>query len=174
MVLVPLKRTRHYRKRAHFKRLPLMARPVKTLWEEASAEDQTRAHQTCVLMLEYWLGRRTKAEMVELLGMPPLRVWQLSQQALAGMLAGLLKQPRARGRRLGRPPMDNADELKALRKRVTEQEKEIERLRKLLEVLRDLPLARTVQAQSEPPSERKKKKRVVPPSDPKRDRPPTA
>ncbi len=142
------KRTRRYKKRVVFQP-PRPAIAVKALWEQASEEERTRAHQTCVLMLEHWLGRKTKAEMVTALGLPPLRVWQLSQSALSGMLAGLLKQPKMRPR--GRPPSAETSELQGLRKENAQLRKELEALRVVNELLKDLPLNRVPKSPS--PSE---------------------
>src|SRR5688572_19158960 len=73
------------------KRMPL---PIKTLWESASEEERARAHRTAVEVLCAWLGKATRAEAAARLSIPPLRFWQLSQQAVSGMVAGLLHQPR--------------------------------------------------------------------------------
>src|SRR5687767_4111723 len=74
---------------------------VRELWKAASPEEQARAHQAAVLMLQAWLGKITREEAARTLDLSPLRFWQLSQQAVAGMVAGLLRQPRPRR---GRPP----------------------------------------------------------------------
>jgi hypothetical protein len=144
------KRTRRFKKRVRFQP-PKPIVPVKALWESASDEERARAHRTCALMIEYWLGQKTKAEMVSLLGLPPLRVWQLSQSALSGMLAGLLKQPRAR--------MKGADgvasktsELAELRKENARLKKELERSKIVLELLKDLPLNRAAASATSEPS----------------------
>ncbi len=76
----------------HFK-----PRPVRALWESAADEERERAHKTSMVILEYWTARLSKQEAAEKLGLAPIRVWQLSQQAVVGMLAGLLTQPRDRG-----------------------------------------------------------------------------
>ena len=91
------KRRRPLRKRATFKRPPPPAIPVRGLWEHASEEQRQKAHIACMAILEYWLGHASKQETADRLEVTPLRVWQLSQQALSGMLAGLLRQPRVRG-----------------------------------------------------------------------------
>src|SRR5262245_45860626 len=111
-------RTRRSRKR-RFRRVPRMPVPVRALWDRASEEERKRAHETCSQILELWLGKATKAEAAERLKVPPLRVWQLSQQALAGMVAGLLKQPRPRR---GADP--SAEETPALRRRLLQLERE--------------------------------------------------
>ena len=72
-----------------------VALPVRALWETASPEEKEKAHQTAAALLEYWTGRAKKEEVAQKLGIPPLRVWQLSQQALSGLAAALVKQPRA-------------------------------------------------------------------------------
>ena len=76
--------------------MPVARRPLRALWEAASEEDRTKAHQRCTVMLEYWLGRISKAQAAEKLQIPQIRVHQLSQQALSGMGVALLKQPRTR------------------------------------------------------------------------------
>src|SRR5262245_48471232 len=80
------RRTRRGRKRAHFSVVPRMPLPVKELWEHASTEEKARAHRTCCVMLQHWLGRLSRSEAASQLEIPALRVWQLSQQALAGMV----------------------------------------------------------------------------------------
>jgi hypothetical protein len=152
------KRTRRFKKRLRFQ-VPKPAVAVKALWEQASEEERQRAHKTCVLMLEHWLGRKTKAEMVETLGLPPLRVWQLSQSALSGMLAGLLKQPK--NRRRGRPPSEETSEVAALRKENAALRKENEALRTVNELLKDLPLIRESKDRPEKTKGGKKPRRAA-------------
>jgi hypothetical protein len=113
---------------------------VRGLWEAAPAEEKQRAHETCMEILEYWLGKKTKSEVAEDLGVSPLRIWQLSQQALSGMLAGLLTQPRRRVT----PEVFEArpDETRpVLKARITELEKMLERTEDLVRVLRTAPWA---------------------------------
>ena len=88
------KRTRRARKRSAFSKVPRPAWPVRGLWEAAPREEKQAAHEACMKVLEYWLGKKTKAEIASELGVTPLRVWQLSQKALSGMMAGLLPQPK--------------------------------------------------------------------------------
>jgi hypothetical protein len=140
------KRTRRFKKRVRFQP-PKPIVPVKALWESASEEERTKAHKTCTLMIEYWLGRKSKAEMVAILGLPPLRVWQLSQSALSGMLAGLLKQPKARKR--GAEAMSATSELSELRKEIARLKKENQELKIVNELLKDLPLNRQSASSSE-------------------------
>ena len=64
-----------------------------------------------------------------------MRIWQLSQQALSGMVAGLLKQPRGRKGIV----MDPGEDPKVLRKRIQQLERELETAKRLIEILKDLP-----------------------------------
>ena len=137
--LQPTRRPRRSRKRTRFRTIPKMAVPVKALWEAASAEDQKRAHTRCMAILVMWLGKRTKREIAEELALPPLRLWQLSQQALSGMLAALIHQPRLRSRQGVSMPESEAAELKRLRKENAELKKQVEVASKLTEILRQLP-----------------------------------
>lgn len=129
--------TRRFRKR-RFRRVPRMPVPVKALWERASEEERRRAHETCSLLLELWLGRATRAEAAARLKVPPLRLWQISQQALAGMVAGCLRQPRARGK----AAESGADEPTALRKRLLELEREAQAKDSLITLLKEMPAHR--------------------------------
>jgi hypothetical protein len=137
----PPPRTRRGKKRLVFQPPQKMPTPVRALWETASPEDKERAHRSCVAILSMWLGRKTRQAVAQELALPPLRVWQLSQSALSGMLAGLLKQPRGRGK--GNVVMQpDQEDPRALKKRIAELEKENRSLRDLVEVLRNLPSAR--------------------------------
>jgi hypothetical protein len=138
--LAPI-RTRRGKKRLVFQPPRQMPPSVRALWETASPEEKERAHRSCVAILSMWLGRKTRQAVAQELELPRLRVWQLSQSALSGMLAGLLKQPRGRGK--GTPSMQSDQEdPRALRKRIAELEEENRSLRDLVEVLRNLPSAR--------------------------------
>jgi hypothetical protein len=138
--LTGLKRGRRAGKRKTGFRMDTPPFPVRFLWEAASPEDRQRAHQTGVLMLEHWLGRMTRRELGEKIGLPPLRVWQMSQQALAGMVAGLLKQPKNPPRGTPLPseeePGENAMDLKRENEKLR---RENELLTELVAVLRDMP-----------------------------------
>src|SRR5262245_40327811 len=117
----PIKKRRPRAPRPLGKRLvfqiPKVALPVRGLWEAASEEERQRAHRQGVSILEWWVGRRTREEVGLELGVGSLRVWQLSQSALSGMLAGLLRQPRRRGRAAMRAVLDDErQELAALKK----------------------------------------------------------
>ena len=135
------KQTRVSRKRTRFKGCPRPAIPVRGLWEQASTEEKRKAHATCMAILEYWLGKATKIQVAERLEVPPLRVWQLSQQALSGMLAGLLRQPRTR-RKVSVPPATPEEDPKLLKRRVVELERKLAHTEDLVRVLKDLPWAK--------------------------------
>ena len=112
------------------------ALPVKTLWLTATPEQKKRAHQIGVLMMEYWMGRITKEEVGEVLETSPLRVWQLSQQAISGMLAGLLVQPKTRAKGV---KMNRDEDPKYLQKKIAELEKVIQMQDRLIAVMREMP-----------------------------------
>lgn len=145
----PKRRKRRGKKRLVFKDPP-PAPAVKELWRRASEEEKRQAHSLCVSVLEYWLGRTSKQDLAKRLGIPPLRVWQLSQQAVSGMLAGLLKQPRGRGARqmAAIPPEDDP---KVLRRRNKELERQLKQMEALVAILRDLPANRPAPAAAVPP-----------------------
>jgi len=102
-------------------------------------EEQTKAHRTCIQILTLWLGKRRREEVASELSLPPLRVWQLSQQALAGMLAGLLHQPRPRRRSVEAMMKTADDDVSALKKRLAEQERHIANLEDLVRLFTSLP-----------------------------------
>jgi hypothetical protein len=141
------RRTRVGRKRTCFKGWPRPAIPVRGLWEQATPEEKSKAHTACMAILEYWLGKASKAQIAQRLEVPPLRVWQLSQQALSGMLAGLLRQPKTR-RKVSLPPATPEEDPTHLKRRIVDLEKKLARTEDLVRVLKDLPWAR--QAASPP------------------------
>jgi len=117
--------------------------PVRGLWEAASAEEKERAHKACIVILEWWVGRRARASAAQELGVTPLRAWQLSQSALGGMLAGLLVQPRRRGRAAMRAVLDDkSQDVSALKKELAELKRRNEVLERLVMLLRDLPASK--------------------------------
>lgn len=130
-------RTRVSRKRRGLARVPRAVYPIRALWDAASEEERRRAQGLCATILEVWLGVTPKTEAARRLGMPPLRVWQLSQRAVAGMACGLLTPPRTRGR----PPSmsDPENDPAELRKRIRRLERELEWRTSLIAVLRELP-----------------------------------
>jgi hypothetical protein len=114
--------------------------PIRGLWQAASEEERERAHETGVAILELWLGQTSRKEIAARLGIPPLRIWQLSQQALAGLTAGLLKQPRTPSKAVAEAALE---ELPArVRKQLEKQEAELESLRRLVGLLREMPAQR--------------------------------
>ena len=160
----PLQRGRR-RKRRTLRMPGRIAVPVRALWEQASEEERTRAHRTGAAILEYWLGRVTKQEVAQRLELPPLRIWQLSQQAISGMLAGLLVQPRKRGATA--MPRDPEDDPKVLRKHIARLEKQLEVARQLIDLLRELPSNRGRKLPGESPP----RARTTSESPPKKTRP---
>lgn len=112
---------------------------VRDLWEQTAPEVREQARRRAMVLLEYWSGRKTKAESAAELHLPPVRIWQLTQAGLSGMVVGLVKQPR---RKRG-PPMKSAEEkeISRLRKVNEAQERRLRILEQLIAVLRGLPNA---------------------------------
>jgi uncharacterized protein (DUF934 family) len=127
-----------------------MAIPVRALWEATTDEDRARAHQRCIAILEMWLGKRTRRDVAEQLGLPPLRLWQLSQQALSGMLVALVHQPRVRAKRGFALPTSEASELRSLRKENAELRAVLKVTQEMNDVLRQLPGRKSPSICSEP------------------------
>ncbi len=123
-------------KRTKFAVPKAMPRPVKALWAAATPEAQARAHRAATAILRTWLGKATREEAAKELELTPLRFWQLSQQAVAGLVAGLLHQPRFRGG--GTLPGDAPAEESAgvLRRRITTLERELDGARRLIGLLK--------------------------------------
>lgn len=115
---------------------PTFALPVRTLWELASEDQRMKAQMAGIAILEHWTGRISKGDVAKRLNIPPLRVWQLSQQATSGMLAGLLVQPKTRAKGV---PMNPEQDPKALSKRIKELEELVRRQDLLIAVLRSMP-----------------------------------
>src|SRR5262245_63594952 len=134
------RRRRSGLKRTRFA-VPRMPTPVRALWAQATTEEQQRAHRAATVILRAWLGKATREEAARELELSPLRFWQLSQQAVAGLVAGCLKQPRARRGRppSGEPPEEGAS---ALRKRIASLERELDGARRLIGLLKELPAPR--------------------------------
>lgn len=133
-------RTRRGKKRLVFQPPRNSPSSVRGLWETASPEERSRAHTTCVSILAMWLGRKSRHQVATELSLPPLRVWQLSQAAVSGMLAGLLKQPRGHKKGLNMEPSE--EDPRVLKAKIAELEEENDSLRRMVEVLRNLPAAR--------------------------------
>lgn len=86
------------------------------------------------------MGRKSKEAVAGELGLTGLRVWQLSQAGLSGMLAGLLRQPRRRGRAAMRAVLDdNTQDLAALRKENAELKRKLGVAERLIVLLREFP-----------------------------------
>jgi len=122
---------------------------VREIWKRSSLEERQAAHKKGTLLLSMWLGRKSKAEIASELALPPLRVWQLSQMALSGMLAGLLKQPR---RRRGKEAasMESEESPSQLKQRIAKLEQENRDLKEVLELIRMMPSVE--QSPSKPPA----------------------
>lgn len=151
------KKKRIYRKRTLFYRCPHPAIPVRGLWEQATKEEKKTAHLQCMAILEYWLGKRSKQEVAEHLGVPSLRVWQMSQQALSGMLAGLLRQPKKRAK-VTLPPARPDEDPKLLTRRIAELKKRLAHTEDLVRVLRDLPWSQVAPTTPKEPSHGRRKR----------------
>jgi hypothetical protein len=111
---------------------------MRSLWEWATAAQKEQAHQTAACLMEYWLGQATKQEIARRLGLPPLRVWQLSQQAISGMVVGLLNQPKIRGTQ-NEPAPDPLNDPKQLQKKIKQLETQVHSQERLICWLRELP-----------------------------------
>lgn len=131
-------RSRRSRKRTRFAVPQHPAKSVKALWQEASPEDRERAHRYGMVILETWLGKKSRKDGALELEMPVLRFWQLSQQAVSGMLAGLLIQPRTR-RSPALPKPAPEDDPVELRKEIAKLERELKSAHDLVEVLKLIP-----------------------------------
>jgi hypothetical protein len=133
------RRSRRALKRLTFQVPRKMPLPVRALWQAASEEQRAVAHRTATAILATWLGRRRREEAAKDLGLSAIRFWQLSQQAVCGLVVGCLRQPRFRGR----PPAGgygmSAEGVGVLRKRILELERELDGSRRLIEVMKDLP-----------------------------------
>lgn len=129
---------------------------MKALWQEASEEDRERAHRYGMVILETWLGKKSRKDGAAELEMPVLRFWQLSQQAVSGMLAGLLIQPRTR-RSSTQPKPAPEDDPVELRKEIAKLERELKSSQNLIEVLKLIPGRPEAPPEREPKPKRKKK-----------------
>jgi hypothetical protein len=116
-----------------------MPMPVRALWQAASEDEKKTAHTTATAILRTWLGKGTREEAAKELGLSAVRLWQLSQQAVCGLVVGCLRQPRYRGR----PPKGGygpySEGVGALRRRIAELERELDGSRRLIEVMKELP-----------------------------------
>ena len=142
--------------------------PIRALWEGATEEERKGAHETAAAILEWWLGRANKSEVAGRLKVPPLRVWQLSQQALSGMVAGLLRQPRWRKKE--GVPMGPGDDRKALQKENAQLKRRLELTESLVKLLRDLPENRGRRDLPAHPEEKRRRRKRVESREPAPDR----
>src|SRR5262245_5670937 len=109
------RRERRGLKRTRFQVPGQMPVPLKVLWRGASPAQQEAAHKTAVAILRTWLGKTKREEAARELGLSGVRFWQLSQQAVSGLVVGCLRQPRFRGR----PPAHVSEEgAGALKKKI--------------------------------------------------------
>lgn len=161
----PQRLPRRMRRKKGF-RMPLPAAPVKAIWKSASPEEQKSAHQKAILVLEHWMGRMNRKELAEKMGIPQVRVWQLAQAALSGMVSGLLKQPKNPPPGTTLLPEENP---KLLKKRIEDLEHQNKLLTGLIGVLRDLPAAREALAEVEPEARKGKKNQQTRRTDQDRD-----
>jgi hypothetical protein len=82
------------------------------------------------------LGKASRDEVAKELSLSAVRVWQLSQQAVCGLVVGCLRQPRYRGR----PPQRVSEEgVSELRKKIAFLERELDASKRLIELLRAMP-----------------------------------
>jgi hypothetical protein len=113
-----------------------MPMPVRALWQAASEEERTLAHTTASAILRTWLGKASREEVANELSLSAVRVWQLSQQAVCGLVVGCLRQPRFRGR----PPQRLSEAgVSELKKKIASLERELDASKRLIELLRAMP-----------------------------------
>lgn len=151
------RRARRGLKRTTFQAPKVMPAPVRALWKSASAAERETAHRTATTVLKAWLGKSTREEAARELDLTPLRFWQISQQALAGLVAGCLKQPRFRGKVDLGPEAENRA---SLQRRIRVLEREVEAGRRLIEVLRELPGHREAAGRAGKEASRGRKRRA--------------
>ena len=131
---------------------------VKTLWDSATEEEKQKAHQAAVAIMENWMGRATRKEVAQKLGVPQMRVWQMSRQAVAGLVAGLLKQPKSR-RGKDQPTLPPEEDPRLLKKQIVSLEKDLNMMKELVGLLKEFPAHREAKAGAEGEGERGKKKK---------------
>jgi len=138
---------------------PKIPVPVRGLWQAASEEEKQRAHKTASLILQYWMGHRTKKDIADELKIPPLRIWQLSGQAVAGMTAGLLKQPRTK--KGDQVSVNKEDDPKYLKRKIADLEQTIYSLRQLIDILKEMPGCKDVTIPLDDPKLAAAEKRLI-------------
>jgi len=123
------------RRRAAISKWAQPVYPLKSIWDAASEEERQKARELATELLGLWLGLQSKEELAKRLSVPPIRIWQMGQRAVAGMVVAMLKPPAGR-----RGPMPRQEPAVAeLRARVATLEKELGISRRLVEILRTMP-----------------------------------
>jgi hypothetical protein len=112
---------------------------IRTLWEWATLAEKEHAHKTAAALMEYWMGQSSKQEIASRLNLPMVRVWQLSQQAISGMVVGLLHPPKNKTNSAQSSPEEDPRKLKM---RIQELEKWVATQQRLIVILRDMPITR--------------------------------
>jgi hypothetical protein len=135
---------RKTRRRKSLKMPPHIPLPVRGLWLAASEEQKQSAHRAASLVLETWLGRKSRTQAAQELACPPVRFWQLSQQAVAGMVAGLLVQPKTRVKGVPMASINPEEDPKKLKKIIADLEYRVRIQEELIGILRLLPGNRLV------------------------------
>lgn len=125
--------------------------PVRALWEAASPEEQRRAQQVGTTLLEVWLGRLSRQDASTQLGLPAIRLAQLSKQAASGLVAGLLKQPKPRAKALKALQAAWGPNVQTLQRRVQELEQETRVQQELIQLLKAMPPLETGKKKNPPP-----------------------
>lgn len=121
-------------------RLKFPSIPVRGLWDQATESERVLAKQIAMTMLESWVGIKTKSEAAKILGLRPVRFWQMSNQAMAGMMAGCLTQPRVRkkkGSEMGK--QSEANQIIELQKQIKILLSKIEHQEVLIDVMKTMP-----------------------------------
>jgi hypothetical protein len=131
----PARVRRPRRRRAAISKWAHPVYPNKAIWDQATEEERQRARELATELLGLWLGQQTKEALAKRLQVPPIRVWQMSQRAVAGMVAAMLKPPEGR---VG--PMPRLDpQVRELRSRIADLEKELGISQRLVALLRSMP-----------------------------------
>lgn len=108
---------------------------VRGLWKIATEEERQNAKRLGIKIMQEWTGQISKSQAASDLKMTPVRYWQLSNQAIAGMLAGLLDQPRSRGKIL----MKEQKEVEKLKIQIAQLEMALNAQSHLIEFLKGVP-----------------------------------
>ena len=112
---------------------------IRSLWEWATTAEKEQAHRTAAAMMEYWMGQSSKQEIALRLNIPQIRVWQLSQQAISGMVVGLLHPPKNKTKNAQVNPEEDP---KKLHRRILELERHVSMQHRLIVILREMPITR--------------------------------